>query len=435
MKPLNESKAFAARMGRWSANHWKTAVFGWLAFVAASVFVSMSLATVYIDENDANVGESRTADRILDEAGFIVNEQGETVEELGQMVLVQSKTLTADDAAFRAVVEDVERTLHTLPEARKIQSPLSSGHADSISKDGHSALVSYAPHGTYEEAILYIDEHVAAIDEVADRHPAFGVESLGTSTDKALDAEIKGGLAKAGLISIPLTTIVLLFILGSLVAALIPLLLGVTAVVATMGLLAIASQGIPVSENIMEVVLLVGLAVGVDYSLFYMKRERQERAAGRPERAALEAAAATSGRAVLVSGITVLIAMAGMFLSGDKTFMSFSVGAMLVVFVAMIGSLTVLPAILGRLGDKVEKGRIPFLGRRRGKQTESRLWSAVLDRVLRRPRRLGARRRCRAGRAGAADAPAPHLPDRHRGDHQPGGGAVRAAHGRLPGHA
>ena len=88
---------------------------------------------------------------------------------------------------------------------------------------------------------------------------------------------------------------------------------------------------------------------------------------------------------MLVSGITVLIAMAGMFLSGDKTFMSFSVGAMLVVVVAMIGSLTVLPAILGRLGDKVEKGRIPFLGRRRGKQTESRLWSAVLDRVLRRP--------------------------------------------------
>ncbi len=385
MKPLNESKAFAARMGRWSANHWKTAVFGWLAFVVASVFLSQFIATVYIDENDANVGESRTADRILDEAGFIVNEQGETVEELGQMVLVQSKTLTADDGAFRAVVEDVERTLHTLPEARKIQSPLSSGHADSISKDGHSALVSYAPHGTYEEAILYIDEHVAAIDEVADRHPAFGVESLGTSTDKALDAEIKGGLAKAGLISIPLTTIVLLFILGSLVAALIPLLLGVTAVAATMGLLAIASQGFPVSENIMEVVLLVGLAVGVDYSLFYMKRERQERAAGRPERAALEAAAATSGRAVLVSGITVLIAMAGMFLSGDKTFMSFSVGAMLVVFVAMIGSLTVLPAILGRLGDKVEKGRIPFLGRRRGKQTESRLWSALLDRVLRRP--------------------------------------------------
>ena len=99
-------------------------------------------------------------------------------------------------------------------------------------------------------------------------------------------------------------------------------------------------------ESIAEVILLIGLAVGVDYSLFYLRREREERAAGRSEGAALEAAAATSGRAVLISGITVMIAMAGMFLSGDKTFMSFSIGTMMVVAVAMIGSLTVLPALL-----------------------------------------------------------------------------------------
>ena len=174
-------------------------------------------------------------------------------------------------------------------------------------------------------------------------------------------------------------------VLGSLVAALIPLLLGITAVAATTGLLALSSKGIPASESIMEVVLLVGLAVGVDYALFYMRREREERAAGRSESAALEAAAATSGRAVLVSGITVLIAMAGMFLSGDKTFMSFSVGTMIVVAVAMIGSLTVLPAMLSRLGDRVEKGRIPFRSAVAASGAESRVWGAVLDRVLRRP--------------------------------------------------
>ena len=123
----------------------------------------------------------------------------------------------------------------------------------------------------------------------------------------------------------------------------------------------------------MEVVLLIGLAVGVDYSLFYMRREREERAAGRSEGAALAAAAATSGRAVLVSGITVLIAMAGMFLSGDKTFMSFSIGAMIVVAVAMVGSLTVLPAVLSTLGDQVEKGRIPFVHRFRGNSGDGRV--------------------------------------------------------------
>ena len=136
---------------------------------------------------------------------------------------------------------------------------------------------------------------------------------------------------------------------------------------AALGLVAIPSQLFPVDGNLSAVILLIGLAVGVDYSLFYLRREREERAAGRGERAALEVAAATSGRAVLISGLTVIVAMAGMFISGDKTFISFAEGTILVVAIAMFASLTVLPAMLAWLGDRVEKGRIPFLGRRRGR--------------------------------------------------------------------
>jgi RND superfamily putative drug exporter len=385
MTPLKHSKSFAARMGRWSANHWKTAVIGWLAFVAIAMFAGMQIGTKQIDQNDANVGESRTADRIINDAGFTLDKNGESIEEQTEMVLIQSTTLTAKDPAFRAAIEDAQKTLSAFPKVRKLQTPLSPNHIDLISKDGHSVMIPFTPKGTYEEAVLYIDTIAAAVEKVENRHDGITVESLGLSTDKALDAEIKGGLAKAGMISIPLTILVLMIVLGSLVAALIPLLIALSAIVASMGLIAFASQGIPASENIMEVILLVGLAVGVDYSLFYMRREREERAAGRSEGAALEAAAATSGRAVLVSGITVLIAMAGMFLSGDKTFMSFSVGTMIVVAVAMLGSLTVLPAILGRLGDKVEKVRIPFVHRFRRKTGEGRVWGAILDRVLRRP--------------------------------------------------
>jgi len=383
MSPLKHSKSLAARMGRWSANHWKTAVFGWLAFVVASVFLGIQLGTTSIDERDANVGESRTADQMIERALFTVDEKGESIEELGEMVLLQSKTLTVTDPAFRAAIDDAIRTVRDFPEVKDVESPLDARNSGLVSEDGHSAMVQFTPKGTYEEAILYIDTIVSAVDEAEARHPGISMDSLGVSSDKAIDAEIKGGLAKAGLISIPLTIIILMVVLGSFVGALIPLFLGITSVVATTGLLALSSKGVPASENIMEVVLLIGLAVGVDYALFYMRRERQERAAGRTESAALEAAAATSGRAVLVSGMTVLIAMAGMFLSGDKTFMSFSVGTMIVVAVAMLGSLTVLPALLSKLGDRVEKGRIPFLGRR--KRRESRLWGAVLDRVLRRP--------------------------------------------------
>ena len=380
----NHVTHFAARMGGWSASHWKTAVIGWLAFVALSVVVGIEVGTKQINQTDANVGESHTADRIISDAGFSVDKQGNSTKEQGEMVLIQSKTLTAKDPAFRVVIADAVNAVQSFPQVGRLVSPLASGRSDLISKDGHSALIQFTPKGSYKEVVGYIDPIVAAVDKIQASHPGFDVQSAGVSTDKALDKEIQGGLAKAGLISIPLTIIILMIILGSLVAALIPLLVALSAIAATTGLLALSSQGIPADKNIMEVILLIGLAVGVDYSLFYMRREREERKAGRSEGAALAAAAATSGRAVLVSGITVLIAMAGMFVSGDKTFMSFSVGAMLVVAVALFASLTVLPAVLSRLGDRVEKGRIP-LAHRRGNKGESRIWSAILDRVLRHP--------------------------------------------------
>jgi uncharacterized membrane protein YdfJ with MMPL/SSD domain len=374
------SKNFAARMGRWSANHWKTAVFGWLAFVVASFLIGNAVGTKYLEASDSNVGEARTADKII-EAGF----PGK-FDEQGDLVLIQHRTLTADDPAFKAVIQDVTTTLDGFPKVRKLTSPLKVGHEDLISDDRHSAMVSFVPKGTYDEAITYIQTIEAGVNQVAKANPGFYVKEMGgVSTNRELDQVFNNMIAKAGMIAIPLALVILLFVFGSAVAAVAPLLLALSAVFATMGLVAVPSQFFPVDEQIAEVILLIGLAVGVDYSLFYLKREREERAAGRSERAALEAAAATSGRAVLISGITVLIAMAGMFLSGDKTFMSFSVGTMMVVAVAMIGSLTVLPALLSKLGDRVEKGRIPFVHRLRSKDGEGRFWGAILDRVLRRP--------------------------------------------------
>ncbi|HUQ23032.1 MAG TPA: MMPL family transporter, partial [Gaiellaceae bacterium] len=273
-----------------------------------------------------------------------------------------------------------------LPQVRKLDSPLEPGHADLVSDDRHAAMIQFSPQGTYDEAVLYIDDVVAAVDKTAAAHPNFEIGELGSvSTEKAVDSAFNSMLAKAGMIALPLTLVILLLVFGSAVAALVPLLLAITAVIATTSLIALPSQWVPVDESIAEVILLIGLAVGIDYSLFYLRREREERAAGRSEHAALEAAAATSGRAVLISGVTVMIAMAGMFLSGDKTFMSFSIGTMMVVAVAMIGSLTVLPALLGKLGDRVEKGRLPFLHRLRRQDGDSRFWGAILNGVLRRP--------------------------------------------------
>jgi uncharacterized membrane protein YdfJ with MMPL/SSD domain len=380
MSPLKSSSNFAARMGRWSANHWKTSVFGWLAFVIASVVIGGAVGTKQLEDSDLNVGEAKRADKLIEAAGF------DKADEQAEWVLVQSKTLTAKNAAFRAAIEDVTKTLDGFPQVRKLRSPLTAGHSGQISPDGHSAIVEFQPLGTYDEAILYIEKIEAAVADVESRHSGFSIEESGSaSTGKATDDAFGKMLETAGLVSIPLTLVILLLVFGSVVAAAVSLLLAITAVFATMSLVAFPSQVVPMDENVSAVILLIGLAVGVDYSLFYLRREREERAAGRSESAALEAAAATSGRAVLISGITVMIAMAGMFLSGDKTFMSFSIATMMVVAVAMIGSLTVLPALLSKLGDRVEKVRVPFLRRLKKGNGESRLWGALLTRVLRRP--------------------------------------------------
>ncbi len=156
--------------------------------------------------------------------------------------------------------------------------------------------------------------------------------------------------------------------------------------IAAIGVSALLSHVVPAADATQSVILLVGMAVGVDYSLFYLKREREERANGLDAHAALLRTAATSGQAVLISGATVLVAVAGMLLSGDPGFRSLGIGMMVVVACAIVGSLTVLPALMHKLGDRVERGRIPLLGRLRGETGgESRLWGTVLDAVLKRP--------------------------------------------------
>ena len=206
------------------------------------------------------------------------------------------------------------------------------------------------------------------------------------SSGKWLNDILGKDFAKAEWTAVPLALGILLIAFGALLAALLPVGLALTAFIAANGLLAVASHSLHVFDTTSSVMLLMGLAVGVDYCLFYIRRERDERAAGHDKETALRIAAATSGRSVLVSGFTVMLAMAGMFLSGLLLFKGFALATMLVVLIAMLGSVTVLPALLSLIGDKVEFGRIPFLNRRRGRRAAGgRLSAAVLRPVLARP--------------------------------------------------
>jgi uncharacterized membrane protein YdfJ with MMPL/SSD domain len=370
----------AGRMGHWSATHWKTAVFGWLAcvvvlFFAGNVLIGMN----QIKTEDAGVGQSHQADQILKNAFPERNPQDE-------FVLVQSSSRTADDPAFHAAVADVIGSVQGNPAIKNLDSPYGRGNASLISDDRHAAMVSWEMRGDKDAAENKIDAILANTESVAGRHPAFYIGEAGSvSSDKALEEMFNDQLKLAGERSIPITIGVLLVVLGTLVAAGVPILLALSGVLATIGLVAVSSHLIPADPNVSAVILLIGLAVGVDYSLFYIKREREERARGRSYSAALDAAAATSGRAVLISGFTVMIAMAGMFFAGDKTYLSFAIATMTVVGVAMLGSLTVLPALLARLGPKIERGRIPIVHRFRNDAGGSRLWKAILTPALKHP--------------------------------------------------
>ena len=371
------SKGIAEKVGHWSATHRKTAIFGWIALVAIALAGGSMLGTKQLTGAEATPGEAGVAAQVLSDSDLAPAQE---------MVLVQSESLTTADPVFREAINDVSRTLRKTEDVRAVQSPLPGG--GSVSEDGHSALVQFEIEGDPDTAADRIGPAQSAIEGAAGRNPDLRVEQFGfASADQAISAVVEKDLRRAELLSLPVTLLILLLAFGSLVAAGVPLLLGISAVMATFGLLALPSQLLPVDEGVASVILLVGLAVGVDYSLFYMRRVREERRSGRSSAESLRVASATSGRAVLVSGLTVIIAMAGMLLTGDGTFISMGMGTMLVVAVAMVASITVLPAVLAALGDRVEKGRIPFLWRfteRRAKRNRG-FWKAVVDQVMKRP--------------------------------------------------
>jgi RND superfamily putative drug exporter len=374
-----QQRNLAGRAGRWSARHRRKAILGWLAFVVISVLLGGALGMKEIASEDLGDGESKRADQILADA---------FPDQASEEVLLQGQGgIQADDPRFREGVRDVVRAVSGFDTVRNVQSPLEPGNASHISPDGRSALVTFDLLGDDDELEDNVTPVQEAVAGVQSDNPGLLIEEFGdASADKALSQAFEDDLRKAETLSLPITLVILVVAFGSLAAAGVPLVLAISAVAAALGLVGVFSQVVPVDQSISSVILLIGLAVGVDYSLFYLRREREERAAGHSEQDSLQAAASTSGRAVLVSGLTVIIAMAGMYITGNATFISFATGTIIVVAIAVLGSLTVLPAVLSKLGDRVEWGRVPFRRRMsRADRGEGGVWSAIVDRVLRRP--------------------------------------------------
>jgi len=373
------------RAAGWSARHRKTVVFGWLLLVAAVFIGGQALGSRNLPAYDA--GQSGQAERVLNSvASAQYNAYTETV-------LIQPKTSGATfvtDPAMRQAASQVAASLAGLPEyATGIKTPLSAGGQALVSKDGRSALVTFDVPGNVQNLDKAVSALQGAVARVQASHPDLRVAETG---DASMSQAINNSLnfSKAEATSVPITLILLLVVFGALVAAGIPVLLAVTALTAAIGVLTIVSHRLPVGGSTFEVVVIIGMAVGVDYSLFYLRREREERSKGRSPADALRVAARTSGRTILVSGLTVMAAMSGLFFVGGGPFAGMALGTVAVVGIAVIGSLTVLPALLAWLGPKADAGRIPFLGRRRAAARPSRLWAALARRVVAKPAAWGA---------------------------------------------
>jgi putative drug exporter of the RND superfamily len=375
-----QSRTFAARAGRWSAQHRKKAIFGWLGFVVVAFVIGGVVGMKKPSNQNDYIGQSGRADRLMDD---------HFPKQADENILVQAPAGgSATGPRVRRAVDQAIAAVSGQPGVTEVKSPYAAGNASQISKDGRSVLVRFKINGDDDRTADLVDPVVAAVDKVKADNPSVFVGQFGdASANKALSKSFQDDFHKAEKLSLPITLIILVLAFGALVAAGIPLLLGLSAVMATLGLVALPSQIVPMDDTVSSVILLVGLAVGVDYTLFYLRREREEKRRGAGKLEAVHTAAATSGRAVLVSGFTVMVAMAGMFFAGGRTFTALGVGAIMVVAVAMIGSVTVVPAVLAWLGDRVDKGRIPILHRlvNRGDDGESRAWNFVLGKVLRRP--------------------------------------------------
>jgi RND superfamily putative drug exporter len=349
-------------VGRWSAAHPWRAIALWVIFVGLAVGALALTGTKQL-KNGA-VGESGRGYSLLDKHHEWPHPH--------EFAYVHSDALEAGDSVFRSATADV---------AARMRAIAGTNPTIDISPDGHSALVAVVMPRLVDYSALR-----GSVLAARPAHPEVSIqESSEISAQNARDTTVNRDLRRAELLSIPMTLLILLLAFGAGVAALVPVVLGLSAVVAAFGLLGPISQIFALDTSVKTIVLLIGMAVGVDYALFYVIRSREERSHGLSPHDALERTARTSGRTVLISGATVAIAMAGVYVVGSGVLDSIASGTIAVVACAVAASVTVLPAVLELLGARIDRGRIPFLRQLRGGRQQLRFWPAVVDRVLRRP--------------------------------------------------
>ena len=366
------------RIANWSARHRWSVVAASVMMLVLAVLASSTFEAKLLGDSEITEGESGEAIRLLEERF------DDGVAPTEQLVFSHS-SLDVDDPVYRSAVEELVQELRALPEVASVISYYETGDPRLVSADRHvlRAQVEIADIAASD------DEKIdAVLDTVYAARPEAGAGGfyVGMAGDLSVLKQVEDlseeDVGRVLMVTLVLALVMLLLVFRAVVAALIPLVLAMGAIIIAMGIAALVSQAYPMGEGYEILISMLDLAVGIDYSLFIISRFRYERQAGREKLEAITVASNTTGRAVFYAGITVVVSMAGMALTDNPVFISLALGVIFVVLVAIVGSLTFLPAVLSVLGDNVNRLRVPVLG---GANGNGGLWSAITKRVLARP--------------------------------------------------
>ncbi|PKB82490.1 MAG: hypothetical protein BZY88_04320 [SAR202 cluster bacterium Io17-Chloro-G9] len=368
--------SFTGRIAGWSARHRWWVIAASILVIFLAIFTANTVETKLLDydgEGESAYGADLIGERF--DLDFAPTEQ----------LIFSNSTLDANTPAYRAEVEDLVRQLRALPEVASVTSFYDTGDPTMVSDDGHVVLAQVVIAGDESDAEDKIDAILNTVRAAgANNAGSFEIAIAGnTSIIQQLEKIDEEDFATMMIVTMVLALTFMLIAFRGVVAALIPLVMALGSIFTALGVATIVSHVYPMVDFLAQVVLLMGMAVGVDYSLFIVSRYRSERKAGRAKLEAITLASNTTGRAVFYAGIVVLLSLAGLILTGSAIFVSMSIGVIIVVFLALAASLTLLPALLAALGDNVNRLRLPFIGREGN--DNGGVWGAITDKVLARP--------------------------------------------------
>ena len=375
---MNPRVSFSTEgLARACAVHPKRTVAVWGAVVLVSfVVIAVLLGSALTTDGDV------TSNPESKQAAALIHESFPPEPTPSEIVVVRSDRFTVDEPEFQAKVQSLSDRSEALGIVADARSYYSSNDQSLVSKDGHATMVPLVMRG---------DEVVPLVElvEAENGQDGFQVSITGSLTadadfEKLSEEDLQKGEL---LIGLPAALIVLLLVFGAVVAGLVPVLLGLLSIVVAVALTALVGQAFEVSFFVVNMISAMGLALGIDYALFILSRYREERGRGLEKIDAIVASGATASRAVLFSGIAFVLAMFGMLLVPDTVLRSLALGAILVGIVSVVAALTLLPAVLSLLGDRVNALKIPWVGRRAiaSAGSEGRFWSALVRGVMRRP--------------------------------------------------